>query len=88
MTVYVNGVSSRQFAEEVTISDGDQSGSVAHGLGYTPDVKKVHMKPKDGEDLGGDTVTVTTDATNITVNAVNGPFGEDWTFEVYYVLVR
>jgi hypothetical protein len=73
------------FSSEVTITDGNTSGAVAHNLGYTPDPAEVHVKAKDGEDIGGDTITITTDGTNITVNAVVGPMGEDWTFEVQHV---
>lgn len=70
---------------EVTMSDGTNYKNQAHGLGFAPDAAKISIKPKDGTDTAGDTITCTTGATNIQIRAVNGPVGEDWVFEVQYV---
>jgi len=83
MTIGIRRIEEKSW--ETTISNGNTTGVTAHGLGFTPAAAKISVKPKDGTDLAGDTITVTTDATNVTLTAQVGPIGGDWVFEVQYV---
>lgn len=72
---------------EITIADMEDSGLVAHGLGFTPDTKNITFKPKTGTDVGaslGD-ITVTSNSTNIILTTLSPPLGGDWVFEVLYI---
>lgn len=57
----------------------------AHGLGAQPPAAEVHVKPKNGTDIAGDTITITTDGVNITIHALVGPFNPGgWNFWLSY----
>ena len=88
MTVYVTGVAQGQAVKhtwDVTMLAWNKTVAQAHGLAFTPGDGEVMVRPKAGTDIGGDTITVTTDGVNITLTAVAGAFGVPWVFEVYYI---